>query len=160
MAELRVALAAAGLADIDSFLQSGNLAVTTSVSPSELETIVSGVVKQSFGLEVASIVLEAAEFDEIDRSNSIYEPAMDPTRMVVITLREPPDAALVAESPLPDPGVGAVSLAGRFVYQWCPEGISNSIALTPWLERRWKVTATARNWRTIDRLRRVVTNEQ
>jgi len=85
---------------------------------------------------------------------------MDPTRMVVITLREPPDAALVLGSPLPDPGVGAVSLAGRFVYQWCPEGISNSIALTPWLERQWRATATARNWRTIGRLRAAVQRNQ
>jgi uncharacterized protein (DUF1697 family) len=42
-----------------------------------------------------------------------------------------------------------VAVAYGALFQWCPEGISNSPALSPLMEKKLGVTVTARNWRTV-----------
>ena len=50
----------------------------------------------------------------------------------------------------------ADAMRGRLLFQWCPAGVSQAPALVPFVERRWAVTATARNARTLAELVRLV----
>jgi uncharacterized protein (DUF1697 family) len=38
------------------------------------------------------------------------------------------------------------------IYQWCPDGILAAPAVGGFVEKRWKVVTTARNWNTVTKL--------
>jgi uncharacterized protein (DUF1697 family) len=112
------------------------------------------VIEDAFGLAVSCVALGAADLVAMGQANALAQPNRDPSRLVTIVLSEEPSAT--GRAPLPSSLGDDVLHRGRFVFQWCPEGISNAMALTPWLEKQWSLTATARNWRTMTKLSSMV----
>jgi uncharacterized protein (DUF1697 family) len=157
MAGLRAALVAHGYDEVTTLLQSGNVVVRSPLSPPALEVAVSEVIRASFDLEITTLVLAGADLATMKQANTLWEPDRDPSRLVVIVLAaEPAEQGL---APLPEVLGDTVLHRGRFVFQWCPDGISNALPLTPWLEKHWSLKATARNWRTMSKLSTLVLGE-
>jgi uncharacterized protein (DUF1697 family) len=150
MAPLRAALVEEGFGDPASVLASGNLVLSTDLAASDVEATTSAIIRERFGVVTRCFALEREELDAMVGQNLLAGPERDPSRLVAIVLSEEPgpDAA-----PPPSKGATDALCAGRFVFQWCPDGISNAPALVPWIEQEWGLSATARNWRTVTRLR-------
>jgi len=154
MAALRSTLAEQGFDEVTTLLQSGNVVVASELEPAALEAALSDTISQSFGLDITTFVLSGADLTTMATANTLDQPGRDPSRLVTIVLSDEPDTKGLA--PLPDALGDDVLHRGRFVFQWCPEGISNALPLTPWLERHWSREATARNWRTMTKLSALV----
>jgi len=80
----------------------------------------------------------------------------DGSRYLAIFLSQDPAPALRAEHDPVTLDPAGVRVAERVVYQWCPDGILAAPAVSGFVEKRWKVVATARNWNTVTKLAALV----
>lgn len=143
MADLRALLADAGYTAISTYLNSGNVALTgDAATPDHLERAIAA----HTGFEVRCVVLTDAQLRAIVDGHPFPELATNGSRMFAHVLGGQPTDAALAEAVALDP---ANTRAGpRVLYQWCPDGLLASPAVTAKLG----VLVTARNWNTITKL--------
>jgi uncharacterized protein (DUF1697 family) len=151
MAQLRQALAAAVLADVRTFLQSGNVVVTAPLeSRAEVSGLVGRVISAEFGLDVPVITRTPSEIEHVISGNPFSAEAADRPRLIrVIFLAAgpPPDRIARLEA------VGAVRdkcrVIGNHVYVDYVDGYHNTGRTAPFFTRVLGVDGTERNWRTV-----------
>ena len=149
MAPLRHELERVGFVDVVTLLQSGNVVLTSEADQATVAGQVEEAVRATSGTVTRCVTIDALELDAL-RTAAILPADADLSRILVVAMdREPPPGA-IEELASFDPG--RTQLGGRCIVQDCPDGVSNSPALVPFTERRWGVTATARNFRMIERL--------
>ena len=153
MAELRAALSDAGLADVRTHLQSGNLLIR---EPSDRSIPLAGAVEQviedRFGLQVRAMTRTREEVSDVVGRNPFLEPGVSPTTIHTVFLEADPGSSRVAgldpdRSP-PDRFV----VSGREIYVHYPGGSGRSKLALDYFERRLGVVGTARNWNTVTKL--------
>ena len=154
MARLRELVRAAGYADADTYLQSGNV-VFQGRGAADAQRI-EQLIAAEFGHRVDVQLRDRAELMRIVSSNPFDGVADDPSRQLVAFLSDAPDRArlqLLDEAAfLPDRFIAAE----REVHIWCPNGVHGSRLTTDLLARRLGVGVTARNWRTVRALAEIL----
>lgn len=160
MAELRPKLAAAGYTDAVTILQSGNIIVTAYQPGQPDESTVATAVAASvqrlladeFDVHVPCVARTAAEIHAILERNPLGHIADDGSRYLVNFLSPEPSPDLVRELMEADHTPEVVHVQGAEAYVWAPEGIKALRLTYAHLERHFGVTATARNWNTLERI--------
>jgi uncharacterized protein (DUF1697 family) len=153
MADLRRLLTELGFAGVRTVLQSGNAVV---LGPPEDPAVVARRVEQALGaavgLKAGCLVLTADHLLRVVAGDPFGPSAGNGSRYLAIFLSEDPAPVLRAEhDPVPlDPD--RVRVGERVIYQWCPDGILAAPSVSGFVEKRWKVVATARNWNTVTKL--------
>ena len=152
MPELRDVLADAGFDDVKTYLQSGNVVVTSRAAPEEVARECKRVLADTFGLDIDVVVRSRDELAKVVKRNPLGKVADNPKRYQVSFLDGKLDAAVVRklEEAVVPPEELVVS--GREVYAWHPEGIGRSKLWNVLAGRSLGVTATARNWTTVAKL--------
>src|SRR5580765_5182448 len=143
MPELREALEEAGFADVQTYVQSGNIVLSSSSKADAVARKIEREISKSFGLDIDVVVRTRAQIAKIVELNPLEKDAKDPKRYQVSFLSAKPSAAAEQER---------VVLVGREIYAWHPEGIARSRLWTLLAGRGLGVTATARNWTTVTKL--------
>lgn len=152
MPALRDCLASDGLEDVKTYVQSGNVVVTSDEAPEELARRCETLIASAFGLEVPVIVRTRDELAEVVRLNPLKEVADNPKRYQVTFLSsEPEQGQLQRLGGLAAPAEELVAV-GRELYSWHPEGIGRSKLWGRIAGTELGVTATARNWTTVETL--------
>ena len=152
MPELRDVLADAGFGDVRTYVQSGNVVLTSRASPARVARTCEQAIAAQFGLEIDVLVRTHAELAQIVRRNPLGEVAVNPKRYQVSFLSAKPDREVVrnlAEAAVPPEQFVA---QGRELYAWHPEGIARSRLWALLAGPGLGVTATARNWTTVTKL--------
>lgn len=143
MASLRTSLESSGFSNVRTILQSGSIVVGTSANSSEVAHQVLKALQDNFAIKTQALVLSATEFREVVRHNPMTQFAEDdPSRFVTYLFLSS------VECPSVEPPERVAS-AGRAVYLYFPDGISNSKLFR---DRHWLAFtkhATARNWSTM-----------
>lgn len=154
MGELRGLLEGLGYGGVRTHLQSGNVVLSApATGDAELGAAIERGIAQRFGLEVAVVLRSAEEFARIAEHHPLQREGEDPARLHVMFFQRPPAAERVAaldpdRSP-PDRFV----VRGREIYAHYPGGAGRSKLTVDYFERVLGVPGTARNWRTVTRLR-------
>lgn len=152
MPALREALAADGLDDVRSYLQSGNVVVSSEAAPEELASRCEATIAASFGLEVPVLTRTRDELAQIVSRDPLGDVATDPKRYQVSFLAAELDADAVralSEQASEEERLVAV---GRELYAWHPHGVGRSKLSGRLAGRELGVAATARNWSTVTAL--------
>lgn len=151
MADLRAALADAGFGEARTYVQSGNIVLSSELASAELATAVRRLLAERFGLEAPVVVRTAEELAEVVAGNPFADQAALNPKQLQVTFRDERvgdgAAAELAAKAGPDELVATVD---RETYSWHPDGIARSklaVALTP-----AGAAATARNWKTVTTL--------
>jgi uncharacterized protein (DUF1697 family) len=152
MAELSRLLDGAGMEDVRTYLQSGNVVLQSNASADALAAGCRRVIAETFGLELAVIVRGRDEFAEIVRRNPLAEVALDPKRYQVSFLERELDEQTLRELAALAAGEERLVAIGRELYAWHPDGLARSRLATRLAGRQLGVEATARNWRTVTAL--------
>lgn len=151
MKDLKAIIEAAGGEHVTTYVQSGNAVLRSSGSPARLRADLEVGIKEAFGFDVDVMVRTQAELKKIVAANPFGDAISDPTKVHVVFTNEavkPADLeAIDLAAFAPDELVGR----GREIYLHLPNGAGRS-KLAATLERRAKVAATARNWRTVTTL--------
>src|SRR5712691_2532742 len=121
MPELRAALEAAGFGDVRTYVQSGNIVLSSRRSPERVASDVHTLIEQRFGLDITTLVRSRAELEQVVRINPLARVATNPRGYVVTFLSGELPArfaddlrAVATQEPF--------TIIGREVYSWHPEG--------------------------------------
>jgi uncharacterized protein (DUF1697 family) len=152
MPKLREALAEAGFGDVKTYVQSGNVALTSRAASATVARKVERLIADRFGLDLDVVVRTRDELAEIVRSNPLGKVAKNPKRYQVSFLDAEPDPEVVRK--LEGLVVAGERLVtdGRELYAWHPDGVARSKLWAALAGRGLGVTATARNWTTVTKL--------
>ncbi|WP_181784400.1 DUF1697 domain-containing protein [Pseudonocardia pini] len=147
MAELREILAGLGYTQVRTLLQSGNAVLAADEPAAAVATRLEEALRERYGADIRCLALTREELRAAAEGNPLT--GDNGSRMVVMWLFD--DAPADAPGPEQlDPD--RIAVRGRLVYQWCPEGISNSPDVAAYLRKEWKVAVTARNRNTVEKL--------
>ena len=152
MPELREHLTEAGYGDVRTYVQSGNVVLDSDEAPAKLAAALRRLIQERFELEVPVIVRTRDELAEVVKANPLRGVATDPKRYQVTFLdRELPRELLAALAGLTT-GEERFQAIGREIYGWHPDGVRRSRLWARLATGNAGVTATARNWNTVEQL--------
>jgi uncharacterized protein (DUF1697 family) len=143
-----------GAEDVRTYIQSGNVVFRYPDSDlPALIRLISGKIFEKYGFEVPVLIRTASELREMLARNSFTDEIItDANQPYVTFLSEEPAIEnlekLNSEHYEPD----RFRVLGRAIYLYCPGGYGQTKLSNAFLEKKLKVTATTRNWKTIQAL--------
>lgn len=152
MPQLRPALEQSGFQDVATVLQSGNLILTGSADEATVIEQVRHLISTRFGVDVPCVARTAAEVRSALEAAPLAEIATDGSRHLVLFLSEQPSSADAASLEQEDHSPEVVRIIGRDTFVWTPNGVQAMTLSHTALEKRFGVTATARNWNTMQKI--------
>ena len=152
MADLRRTLTDAGYEDVETYVQSGNIALSSPAQPAALQADLAAAIQEQFGIEVPVIVRSARQLKAVVAHDPIEGAADDPKRYQVSFLDAKLPAATVRRIHELAGETEQVVVHGREVYAWHPDGVARSKLWNGLAGQGLGVTATARNWTTVVKL--------
>jgi uncharacterized protein (DUF1697 family) len=152
MPALRVLCEENGLADVATYVQSGNVVFSSDAEPATLEKRLEKLIAERFGFDVGVIVRTRDELAEVVARNPLGDVAVEPKRYQVSFLASEPAPDLVeALGAAAAPSERLVAI-GRELYAWHPEGVARSKLWGRLADAKLGIKATARNWTTVTTL--------
>jgi uncharacterized protein (DUF1697 family) len=152
MPKLRDALADAGFEDIQTYVQSGNVVLSSSDSAAKVARACERLIKKEFGLEIPVVVRTRAQLAQVVKRNPLGNVAKNPKRYQVSFLEKKPSAAVIRKLEALTAPSERVVAHGREIYAWHPQGVARSKLWAALAGKGLGVTATARNWTTVTKL--------
>jgi uncharacterized protein (DUF1697 family) len=153
MARLRELMDELGYEDVRTHLQSGNVVFDgPDASPEKVARRLEEALENTFGFEVAVVVRSRDELAAVVRADPLGAAATDPAKYLVSFLADEVDPKRVADIDLEEFAPETFRLLGRELYLWLPNGVHASRLAKALSDERLGTTATARNWRTVEKL--------
>ncbi len=154
MASLLDLVTKLGLADVRSILQSGNLVFLARGRTSlQLEQVLEAETEKRLDIRVEFFVRTAEEWKTIVARNPFgKEAGRDPSRLLVMFLKNAPTAKQVDTLRAAMSGPETAHVDGRHAYIVYPDGIGRSRLTSNLVEKRLATSGTGRNWNTVLRL--------
>jgi uncharacterized protein (DUF1697 family) len=153
MAGLKAALASQGLADVSTYVQSGNVVFRSDADPGSLSGLIGSAIENEFGFRPAALVLSSEELAQIATDNPFLRRVAGDTSQLYATFffATPVDGSDLLQSRL-RPTDDEFALAGRVAYLRCLGGYGRTPLSNAFFEKALGVPATTRNWKTVTRL--------
>lgn len=143
-----------GYTDAETYIQSGNIVFTC--HNGDIDDVSSGIRKSvlsEFNLNIAVIIRTLDEMKKIISANPFMEePDFDPSKMAVLFLEFRPSEEQILKVAGIDYPPDKFRINGSEIYIYCPDGFGKTKLYTNFFEAKMKVTGTARNWRTVNKL--------
>ncbi len=152
MSALREVLIDSGYQDVATYLQSGNVLLSSDEGPAEVAEKCSRLIAGRFGLSVAAVARTGDELADVVKRNPFGEVVTNPKLYQVTFLDREPDASLPARLAAVAAPSERFAVSGREVYAWHPDGIARSPLWNFLAGRGVGTVATARNWTTVTAL--------
>jgi uncharacterized protein (DUF1697 family) len=151
MAALKSAFESLGFADVETYLQSGNVVFRADPADPRLkEKSIQGRLAADFGAEIETLVLSGRVFDRVALSNPLKPgPGADETLYHATFLFRPVAEAVFKKIPLPAGPEEQAVWGGPVIYLYCPHGYGRTELNNAFFEKALRVPATTRNWRTV-----------
>jgi uncharacterized protein (DUF1697 family) len=152
MPRLRDALADAGFTDVATYLQSGNVVLSSGATSAEVRRTCERVIAAELGLEIDVVTRTRAQLAKVVERNPLGRVAKDPKRYQVSFLAGKLPPAVLRKLEAAAAPAERLEVVGREIYAWHPRGVARSRLWTLLASRDLGVTATARNWTTVTKL--------
>jgi uncharacterized protein (DUF1697 family) len=152
MPALREALEEEGFEDVQTYVQSGNVVLSSRAKAETVRRKVEKVIAERFGLEVPVVVRTRAELAAVVRRNPLAKVATEPKRYQVSFLEKKLPAKTLKELEAVAAPSEEVVAHGREIYAWHPAGVARSKLWAKLAGKGLGATATARNWTTVEAL--------
>jgi uncharacterized protein (DUF1697 family) len=156
MAKLRDVLSDVGFDDVRTYLQSGNVMVSRSGKTADVARDVERLIAKRFDFDVAVVGRTRAQFAKVVERNPLARIAKDPKRYQVSFLASKPSRELIRRVEAAADPKERVVVQGREIYAWHPDTIARSKLWALLAGQNLGVTATARNWTTVQKLLELV----
>ena len=145
MAELKAACESAGLTNVRTFLQSGNVLFdTTKKDPASL-------IRKALDLDVKVITRTVDELRKVIDKNP-FKGDRNPSLLIVMFLEDTPSKEAKAALQTAHAGPEELHFAGRELFIYYPNGAGRSKLTNAVIERKLGMSGTARNWNTVTKL--------
>ncbi len=156
MADLRRLFEDLGFGDVRTLLNSGNVVFTVAGRVErDPSARIEKAIADRLGVSTRVTILTGSEVVEAVRANALASLATNPSRLMLMALRDAQTVAklrpLLGETWKPE----ALALSGRMAYLWCPNGIIKS-RLCAAVGRVVGESGTMRNLATMSKLAELV----
>jgi uncharacterized protein (DUF1697 family) len=148
MPALRAIVESLGHADVETYLQSGNVVFTPAAdAPADLGAQLEEAIAAATGHDVPVLTRTAKELAEVVAASPYA--VDDPTRVVVVFLGEAVEPGALGLGDLSAYLPDELTARGRELYVSVPGGQARSKLMESLTKRRLPTTVTVRNWRTV-----------
>jgi uncharacterized protein (DUF1697 family) len=151
MPDLRELLAGHGYGEVETLVQSGNIVLTSRLSPKRLERDLQKQIAEGLGVDTPVVVRTRDELADVIARDPFGDVADNPKLYQVTFLAEQPDPEVARELAELDVSPERLEISGRELYTWHPDGIQKSKVDRIRTGKRLP-TGTARNWNTVTKL--------
>ena len=154
MADLKAHLEELGWEGIRTYIQSGNIVFkSANGNPVELSQKIKQKLQDKYGFEVPTLVLEPPELLHIVRNNPFTrDPAIQQDSLYVTFLFDMPRADLTRKlQELKQPNE-QFEFDDKIIFLYYPDGYGRAAMNNNAFEKRLKIEATTRNWKTVNKL--------
>lgn len=153
MAHLKSLFEETGFKNVSTYIQSGNVFFTSAEKISnKIENKITLAIKKKYGFEVPVIVVTSDYIEKILKNNPFIKKKTDIERLYVTFLSEKPSEENINK-------LGAVNYSPeeyfidqKIIYLHYPNGFGKARLSNNLFENKLKVTATSRNWKTVNKL--------
>ncbi len=148
MAALRGIAEGCGFAEVQTYLQSGNIVFTARKGAAKVGTELHDAILDASGIDTRVVIRTAAQMDAIVKANPFADRGATHKELHVVFLYGKADPKRVAAV---DPAVYApdeLAVSGTEAYLHIPGGYGNSKIGNDSLLRKLGLEGTSRNWRT------------
>ena len=153
MADLKLRFEELGFRNVVSYINSGNIAFDANkTAEARLIDKIETALEPSFGRRVDVMVREQKDIERVIKNNPFDGQFDSHKEMHVLFLKDemPPEKReQLLESALEGE---RYEVKGREIYCHLPTGVANSLMTKGFFEKKPKVSTTARNWRTVEKL--------
>ncbi len=154
MVDLRQLLTQMGFENVVTYIQSGNIVLKSREKDLRvLEKGIAEAIHNAYGFDVPVLVKSKEEIQSIIQSNPFNNVEdLEANRVYFVLLKEVPESDLVealGKETFPNE---KFSISDNCVYLSCAKGYGNSKCDNNFFERKLKVAATTRNFRTMNKL--------
>lgn len=151
MAVLKAVLIDNGFKNVITYIQSGNIILSSDLEKDLVSTKVQQLIYDHFQLQIAVFCLDLQEM-EFALKNNPFTDSIEPNKLFFTFLSEEPAAHLLADLEKIDFATDQFKIIDKVLYFYLPNGMSNSKLNNNFFEKKLKVTATGRNLNTIHKL--------
>ena len=154
MEALKKALESIGFSNVVTYIQSGNVFVTTEEeSPSKVGFIIKQEIFKEFGHDVPVIVIGAADLQAcLDRNLFLNEPDIDLKKLYVSFISSVLPNNMITQLNLNFIKPDEIQLDGKRIYLKYDTSPAKTRLDNKWIEKSMNVVSTTRNWNTVNKL--------
>ncbi len=160
MADLRALLESMKFSEVKTLLQSGNVVFKGRPSVN-LEAQLEKAILQMAGRPIDCMVCTGTEWETVIEANPFGKEAKDdPSHMLVMRLKDAPDAKALVALKAAIVGPEYFQAKGKNLYLVYPEGIGRSKLTNLLIEKKLGTRGTARNWNTVLKIAAILESPQ
>jgi len=154
MVELRKMYVSLNLANVETYLQSGNVVFDSiEQDSSKLGESIEEQIEQSFGYAVPVFIRDTNDFQRIvERNPFLNQKNKDLSKLHVTFLYTSPSESKLSNLSIHKNDPDEFSIADREIFLFCPNGYGRTKLSNSFLERKLYIRATTRNWKTVNAL--------
>lgn len=158
MPALAAIFADVGCEDVRTYIASGNVVYRAGAKlAARIPDLVAEAIAEGYGFDCPVVTRRVVEIDAVVEGNPFAdEAAADPKAVHVAFLRDRPAKAKVAALDPDRSPPDSFVVRGAEVYLHLPNGAARSRLTSAWLDSRLATVSTARNWRTVLKLRELL----
>ena len=151
MAELIAVYQSLGFEAVKTYAQSGNVIFNSPRSDmSNLSELIEARLRQMFNISIAGLLRNPGELQGIVSNNPfLKENGLDIDRLYVTFLSKAPAQETLAQADMRS-GRDKFVMVDREIYLYCPNGYGRTRFSNDFFEKRLAISATTRNWRTVN----------
>ena len=161
MADLKAHLGELGWESIITYIQSGNIIFKCmDTDPEKLAQKIEQKLHEKYGFEVPTLVLEPRDFVHIINNNPFTgDPETVIDKLAVTFLFKTPQSEMVQKLLEREQTNEHFIFDGKVIFLYYPDGFGRVIMGNNAFEKALKVEATTRNWKTVNKLHRMASDD-
>ncbi|WP_423817918.1 DUF1697 domain-containing protein [Salinimicrobium sp. TIG7-5_MAKvit] len=152
MTDLKALCEQLGLEQIETYIQSGNLLFNSQLKNSKLEDLLEDAIQEKFEFEVPVIVRDSEELQTSIRKNPFYDKNTDINQLHLTFLKEKPSKENLEKTQSFNYDPDKFKIAEKEVFIFCEGKYHQTKLNNNFFEKKLKIGATTRNWKTILKL--------
>ena len=154
MDELKTILEKLKFQNIRTYIQSGNIIFKDGENnPGELVKKIENAIFDNYGFQVPVIIRDYEQLLKIKGNNPfLKQKDNDITKLYVTFLAGEPQKEYAEQINTFNDPVDKFIIKGTEIYLFCPGGYGKTKLSNSFFERKLKITATTRNWKTVNKL--------
>ncbi|MDP4116050.1 MAG: DUF1697 domain-containing protein [Bacteroidota bacterium] len=151
MSELRKMYDLLELTGAETYVQSGNVVFKSRCGNSaELAKLIENQIEKSFGYQVPVVIREMGDLETVMNKNPfLLKKDIDKDNLYITFFNSIPENLNFADPAFPADGDDTYHLGEKEIYLYCPNGYGRTKLSNNYFERKLKVPATTRNWKTV-----------
>lgn len=152
MAYLAEILTEAGLENVKTYIQSGNIVFETTLSDDDVCTLIHDTIQAKIGADLLSVILKTQAQFTTALAESLFDESYDASRVHLVFTNDQLDQEILNELLEMDFGAEILKAGSECLYLYLSREAKKKRLNTNYLEKQLHITATMRKRRSILRL--------